>query len=144
MEEKYIQVLVYEEKNATEFLVENPRNVMKITQRQSRASHAVALLHGRSRSREGKEEKKKKKTKSKDIRAYRAFYNFAGWIGIKRHRVAHARRNDCAINQTSDESRDELTASRNKGAVFRDSAFSFISKRDVQRMPRFRVANNRR
>lgn len=119
-----------------EFLVGNPRNVMKITQRQSRASHAVALLQrGRLRSRKSKEEKNK--TKSKDIRAYRAFYNFVGWIGIKRHRVAHVHRNDCAINQTSDESRDELTASRNKGAVFRDSALSFISKRDVQRMPRF-------
>lgn len=35
---------------------------MKITQRQSRASHAVALLHhGRSRSRKGKEEKKENK-----------------------------------------------------------------------------------
>lgn len=40
--------------------------------------------------------------------------------------------------------RDELTASRNKGAVFRDSAFSFISKRMREReicMARF-AANN--
>lgn len=132
MGEKYIEVR--EGKNARKSSLSRTLAV-KITQRQSRASHAVALLqHGRLRSRKGNKEKK---TKSKDIRAYRAFYNFAGWIGIKRHRVAHAHRNDCAINQTSDESRDELTASRNKGAVFRDSAFSFISKRDVQRTPRF-------
>lgn len=129
MEEKCIEVRICEGKNTRKSFLSGTLAV-KITQRQSRASHAVTVLqHGRSRSRKGKD--KKKVGVERHVRAYRVFYNFIGWIGIKRHRVARAHQNDFAINQTDDESRDELTASRNKGAAFRDSAFSFISKRDV-------------
>lgn len=103
---------------------------------------AIPRVKGRNRKR-GRDER---------VYAYiaRAFYNFTGWIGIKLHCVAASAwrclRAEWLHDKSSErESRDELTASRNKGAVFCDSAFSFIPMREgcIRRTPHFAV-NNRR
>jgi len=112
-------------------------STVKIAQRRSCASHAVIpRVKGRNRKR-GRDER---------VYAYRAFYNFAGWIGIKRCSCARYLRAEWLHDKSSErESRDELTASRNKGAAICDSAFSFIPKRDVYGVREMYITvNNRR